>query len=284
MIPDTVYELIRYTLGEGWTLHLPRNGWAETAYVAERAGHRVFIKTRVLLPILRRLAELEIIPPVVAMGEFGKMSFVIQEFVEAPYPPRSWFTDRLGDLAILTRTYHQDNALHAVLDTRKLTYLAEEFDWTDQSYRAVNEAYGAHAPIHAAYRRLVDQLPEVQGVPVAPTHGDLSRKNFLPTRDRIYLVDWDEISLSDPVRDLGPLLWWYLPVSRWPEFLHAYGSPFDSGVFARVYWWAARTSLEVTHGLLQHGYWQRATDFLIDFLAAVNREENPHPKPDAGSP
>lgn len=284
MIPDSVHRLIKHTLGEGWTLRLPRDGWAETAFVAERAGHRVFVKTKVLVPILRRLAELEIIPPVVGFGEFGEMSFVIQEFVDVPYPRHSWFGDHLDDLAILTRMYQQDATLKAILAARNLTCLAEDFGWAEQCYRALTEVYGVHAPLEDAFRQLLDQLPKVRGVAPVPTHGDLSRKNFLPTRDRIFLVDWDAVSLSDPLRDIGPLLWWYVPPARWPEFFRAYGSPFDSGVAVRAYWWAARTSLEVAHGLLVHGYWSEATDFLIDFLAAVDREANPHARPDIGSP
>jgi hypothetical protein len=38
---------------------------------------------------------------------------------------------------------------------------------------------------------------------------------------RLYLVDWDEVDLSDPWRDAGIQLWWHVPVARWTEFVAA---------------------------------------------------------------
>lgn len=229
------------------------------------------------MPVLRRLAELGIIPPLIASGEFDGLPFTIQEFVDVPYPEQPWFNAHLDDLASLIRTYQHDPSLNALLAERKFTYLAEDLAWVEPCYRTLIDTYGDHAPLHTAYRRLLDQLPEVSGVPPVCTHGDLSRKNLLPARDRIYLVDWDEVSLSDPMRDIGPLLWWYVPPERWSEFFRAYQHPLGDGVVERAYWWTARTSLEITHGLLERGYWTRATDFVIDFLAAVDRKENPYP-------
>ncbi len=275
-IPDAVADIINETLGEGWTLTRSRDGWTEAAFVAEREGRRLFIKTSVLVPAMRRLAELEIIPPLVAWGELAGASFIIQDFVDVPYPEHTWFAEHLNELAHLIRTYQLDEPLAALLAAQKLTYGADDFEWVEKGYRAVIETYGEHAPIRTAYARLLEQLPAMGGVTVVPTQGDLNRKNLLPTDERIYLVDWEIAALSDPMRDIGPLLWWYVPPARWPEFFGAYGSPLGEGHIERIYWWAARTSLEIAQGLLERGYWTHATDFLIDFLASVNREENPH--------
>lgn len=278
MIPDSISRLLAETLGDGWTISRPRDGWAETAFVAVRGDRRVFLKTGVGVPILRRLAELEITPPMIALGEFEGHSYVIQEFVDAAYPDAQWFAEHLSELAYLVRTYQQDELLHSLLAAPRLTYFAEDLSWVERCYSAVRDTYGDHTPIQAAYTRLLEQLPEVGITMPGVTHGDLSRKNFLPTPDRTYLVDWDAVALSDPMRDLGPFLWWYVPPTRWQEFLLAYDTPLGEAVFERMYWWAARTSLEIVHGLLARGYSRLATDFLIDFLAAVEREDNPHPR------
>lgn len=42
---------------------------------------------------------------------------------------------------------------------------------------------------------------------LVPTHGDISPKNFLITPHGLLMVDWDDVALADPLRDLGPLLW-----------------------------------------------------------------------------
>lgn len=89
-------------------------------------------------------------------------------------------------------------------------------------------------------------------------------------------MDWEKASLADAMRDLGPLLWWYVPPGRWEEFFHTYGAPLGDAVAARLYWWAARTSLAVAHGLLERGDRNCARDFVRDFIAAVARGQNPH--------
>lgn len=275
MIRNRVGGLLEAILGSGWTITRPRNGWAETAFVAVRGNRRAFVKVNVQVPILRRLAELEVVPPILAAGQFDGLSYVVQEFVEAPYPEPSWFAEHLGDLATLIQIYQQDETLRALLTSRSLTCPADDLTWTEHAYRTLSDAFGDHDRLAAPYARFLAELPQVTVVPVA-THGDLSRKNLLPVPGRILLVDWDAVCLSDPMRDTGPLLWWYVPPARWPEFFRAYAAPLGDAVVERAYWWAARTSLEVAHGLLDRGYRDRAWDFLEDFLAAAARKDNPH--------
>ncbi len=39
------------------------------------------------------------------------------------------------------------------------------------------------------------------------------------------MVDWDDIRLSDPMQDIGLLLWWYVAREYWPAFFQNYGLP-----------------------------------------------------------
>lgn len=275
MIRDRVDKLLESALGGGWTVTRPRDGWAETAFVAEHGDRRAFVKVDVQIPILHRLAALGIVPPILAAGEYDGLSYVIQEFIEAPNPEPPWFANHLNELAILIRTYQQDETLKALLAATNLTYLADDLGWVEQCYQALSHAFDP-STLRPAYAHWLDQLPNVRGAPVVATHGDLSRKNLLPVLGRIFLVDWDEVSLSDPMRDIGPLLWWYVPPARWPEFVRGYATSLGDSVIERAYWWSARTSLEVAHGFYEHGYRDRSEDFLEDFLAAAAAQDNPH--------
>lgn len=132
-----------------------------------------------------------------------------------------------------------------------------------------------HAPnIVSAFEKLKAQSKRLQAVPLVPVHPDPNTKNILLTNDSLLMVDWDDIQLSDPMRDAGQLLWWYVAQHQWHEFFEAYGVMMDDGLVERIYWWAARTSFAIALWHVEHGYDCRA--FLLDFLTATNMESNPH--------
>jgi len=252
------------------------HGWAGNAYSATHGERRVFIKINVFVQMLRRVAELGIIPPILACGELEGYTYIIQEYVAASYPEHWWFASHMSEIAALVRTYQQDEKLLNLLTDRGPTYLADDFSRVNQCYDALRAAFHDHVGVSRAYANILAQLPAVRGAMCVPTHGDISRKNFLLTSDRILLVDWDEASPSDPMRDIGPLLWWYVPPPRWENFFQAYGQTLGDAVLARLYWWTARMSLEEAYGLLEHGYREHALDFVADFMAAAMCESNPH--------
>lgn len=82
--------------------------------------------------------------------------------------------------------------------------------------------------------------------------------------------------MADPLRDLGPFLWWCVPPERWPAVLEAHGAGVraDRGT---IEWWAARTSLLVAVWLDAHTADRgRVSSFLADFVAAETGAGNPH--------
>ena len=88
------------------------------------------------------------------------------------------------------------------------------------------------------------------------------------------MVDWDDIRLSDPMQDIGLLLWWYVAQERWQDFFQNYGLPMEHQLTARIFWWAARSSFAIALWHIEHHY--DCTPFLKDFIAAIRKESNPH--------
>lgn len=107
-----------------------------------------------------------------------------------------------------------------------------------------------------------------------PTHPDPNTKNMLLLRKRLFMVDWNDVQLSDPLRDIGLILWWYVKRENWPPFFQAYGLIYDAMVIERLFWWTARTSLAIALWQLDHK--QDPSNFLQDFIAAIHRDNNPH--------
>jgi aminoglycoside phosphotransferase (APT) family kinase protein len=63
--------------------------------------------------------------------------------------------------------------------------------------------------------------------------------NYIIVDGRPYVLDWEHIDLSDPLRDVGFQLWSFLPGSRWPDFLQKIGLSLSEDVEIAIQWWAA---------------------------------------------
>jgi aminoglycoside phosphotransferase (APT) family kinase protein len=250
------------------------------AFVATDGDRKLFLMCNVNAPVLRRLADLHVAPPLVESGSWQGQPYVVQEYVEGAYPDREWIGRHLRALVLLIARYHADEPLRRMVAPRpepsyrahvEQTLLALEHGLACVRSRALHSAQAV-----AAISELRRQAGHFPAVPLVPTHGDPNTKNILVAGSQIWLIDWDDIQLSDPMRDLGVLLWWYVARDRWQEVLHVAGlSPADA-VLPRLYWWSACASFRVAlwHGARAHDE-DGARAFLDDCVAALDGRANP---------
>lgn len=259
-----------------WTIHPSRDGQPGRCYVAESEGLKVFIKSDVAVAVLRRLSEIGVAPRVLAAGVEHDRSYVIQEYIAGRYPDWRWFASHLSLLATFVRRYHDDQGLAALLSQDAPTHfdehVARDLKQLERRFQ-VNEALVGDADMALAFGKLREQAKRLQPVALAPVHVDPNTKNILLVGDSLLMVDWDDALLSDPVRDVGLLLWWYVAKQQWAAFFEAYGLPLDEAVMQRMYWWTARTSFAGALWQVEHGYDGKA--FFADFVAALQGEDNP---------
>ncbi len=276
------HAILREHFGPGaWKLAPAKQGRGAGAYVARSERHSVFVKWDVDGLALRRLSDLGIVPTVVAVARHGDRPYIIQRYVEGTHPDRSWLGQHLAGIATRIRTYQQDEELVRTLSPRrKLGHVNAVSDALTDIRAAFNHA---QPPIFHSGRvieslaRWQKQGQRVPAGPIVPTHLDPNATNFLLSHDRVYLIDWDEVTLSDPMRDIGPFLWWYIPRQKWHEFFTVYGMEMTDEAVRRVYWWAAHRSISVALWVAGHvDEAAGAEDFLIDFTAATAGDPNPH--------
>jgi Phosphotransferase enzyme family len=261
-----------------WKVWRARSGWSQRTFVAVDGRRRIFLKFGAEVDALRRLAELAVTPAVLHSGEYRGHSFVIQAFIGGRHPHHGWFGRHLPELASLVGAYQRDARLRALVSpTTTLTHRGLVTGVLDdlelRSRRGITPPQdGQLLEAIGHLRRLSTNLPSAE---LVPTHGDPNPKNFILTDD-LYLVDWDDLALSDPFRDVGQLLWWYVPRNRWHDFFELFG--FDEGPHARdgLYWWVAAESLDVAMKVAERGDPGRAKEFLADFAAAIEQRANPH--------
>ncbi|MDQ3703865.1 MAG: phosphotransferase [Chloroflexota bacterium] len=265
--------------GRDWILRKPTAGMTGESYIATSDGLEIFIKFDVEAPALQRVAELGIAPRVLAAGRHEGRLYIVQEYVQGIRPEREWFPLHLPQLADLIRVYQGDPVLAALLSKGKQLEHAEYIDSELRGF--ATQLAGLSDPSHRAelsplMAELRDQSRAFEPVDLVPTHADPNFYNFLVADERIYLLDWDAASLSDPMRDVGPLLWWYVPPDKWHEFFTASNIEMNDQMARKVYWWAARQSCMVALLFAASAYPQYALPFIVDFRAALRGQPNPH--------
>lgn len=121
----------------------------------------------------------------------------------------------MADLLALTGRLHADRELGASVDTGPVTAAQSLDDLWGRRLRADLDIVdgSTEAPgrdVVDAWRRELAHLAELVQAheePVSsPVHRDLWRENVLVGDDRFWLIDWDGLSLGDPVVDDAVLL------------------------------------------------------------------------------
>jgi len=263
----------------GWVIGKPMAGMAKETYVATHGEAKVFIKFDAAPPALQRLAEMEIAPPLLRCGQHGDRPYIIQEYVKGTHPDWRWFVAHLPQLATLMGRYHTDVELARILSPGTYQPYERHIEHTlDRLGRGLAEARTGPLKtreVEESFHQLEREAERLQPVTLVPVHLDPSDKNFLITEHRIYMLDWDDIKLSDPIRDAGLLLWWYVPTARWHDFFHVYGHPLDEHALARLYWWSAASCLSISFWFDRTGDAAAVGHFLGDFESALNGKGNP---------
>jgi aminoglycoside phosphotransferase (APT) family kinase protein len=261
-----------------WNITNPPDGQQKACFVARSADQSVFIKLDVPIAALHRLGEIGVAPQVLASGEVGGISYVIQEFVVGMYPDRQWFANHLATLARFIKRYHDDYPLTALLSMHVTTGFANhitlDLSTLEQQFRSLDVTELHTLEVELSFERLKSWSKHLNSAILVPIHPDPNTKNILLFNDSLVMVDWDDMKLSDPMRDVGLLLWWYVSQHRWEEFFREFGLQMDEALLERIFWWAARTSFAIALWHIEHGYDCQA--FLKDFQAALNKENNPH--------
>jgi hypothetical protein len=246
-------------------------GSSGRTFLATGSGGACVVRLDADVAVLERLAHIAVGPAVMAAGDVGGRAFVVQELVTGGRIDRPWLAAHVPDLADLVARYQSDAGLALLATSRP------ELTPSRYGLSLVAAAEGLSGEGLAAARGTAAQLLALAGdlatTKVTATHGDPNSENFL-AGSRLLLVDWDDLALADPMRDIGQLAWWYLPEEAWPSFLAATGEGFDGPTLDRLYWWVAAESLDV--GLRLHGVdAPAARSFFDDAMAALDRQPNP---------
>lgn len=226
-------KVLELLMGDGWTIE-PAGGSSGEAYLA-RAGEQVLFLKRNSSPFLAVLSAEGIVP---------KLLWTKRQANGDVITAQRWVDGRElrgGDM---------DNTRVAQL----LSKIHSSSELLDMFMRIGNHARTPEATI-AVLREQQEQLPyittsmagaleelagtsgEVQPPRLVVCHGDMNHNNWMfDANGDLYLVDWDNATVSDPALDLALILYEYIPKEEWDGWLQEYGLPLTSHLQRRMRW------------------------------------------------
>jgi hypothetical protein len=234
------------------------------SWIATDGARRYFVKDRVNTELLRSLANLGVAPAVVADED----DTIVQEFVRGVSPAASWIDEQIDSLGKVIKRYQDasdlTNLVQPLTHKEYVAYLSQRAETVESD------------PLRACLQAVAKKAIDDDRIKQTLTHGDPNASNWILRPDGgLCLVDWDDARTSDPMRDIGPLVWWYVPPMRWRAAVITAGYPFDSDVRDSIFWWAAARSIDVALWLSEHAQLDRATEFAEDAQAAIRGQANP---------
>ncbi len=277
--------LEREFAGRTWELSLPPQGTGNETYFGRCAERSCFIKLGVEIERYRIMDSLGLAPRVVLTGclEDGT-ALVVQERVAGRRPSRKDLRDHLEQFAQAVRATHECDALQKVLPPKRSDFYRDAGLDTladvERRWRGVRFAVPESAAyVESCIERLRGEIHQFESEGLVASHNDICNANWLVSpQGRVYLIDYEMMSMEDPALDLGAILWWYYPPELRGRFLKAAGYSDDEGLRQRMRVRMAVHNLNIilprenSFDTFEDGEFEEA---LVDFKAVMDGKENP---------
>ena len=241
-----------------WIFSLPRGSGMET-YFVQGNERDYFVKVGAPVERYMAMAEIGLTPPVLGFGRLESgLSIMVQPFITGRKPSQIDFCNQLQKVAALIRKMHH---LHQ--------------KW---------ECYKAQVPtvakfIDGSLEYLTQQVNLFSSEGLVASHNDICNANWIFTSDgKIYIVDFESMSMDDPALDMGALLWWYYPPELRQRFLDIAGYRYDDEFKFRMRVRMAIHCLSITlprEQSFDSSNVNNYSDSLNDFRAILDHQENP---------
>lgn len=227
---------IEQALGKEWSIS-PAGGLTGDAYIATKDNQRLFLK-RNSSPFLAVLSAEGIVPKLIWTKRLENGDVITaQEWLDGrKLEPEEMQGPQVASL--LRRIHQSSELLHMLM---RLGKKAESADDNYEQLKAEldkNKLSERYASVRLALAHLQQLLPVTRGQKKVVCHCDLNHNNILKDKyGDIYLIDWDNAAIADPITDFAMVLKWYVAESNWADWLQKYGVSWDSQLIERMYWY-----------------------------------------------
>lgn len=233
---------LKHVLDNEWLIR-PAGGLTGDAFIAEKGEQRLFLK-RNSAPFLAVLSAQGIVPKLIWTKRMENGDVVTaQKWLEGrKLRPDEMRSEQVAN--ILRKIHQSPELLHMLVRLgKRLTTPMENYEELALQF-SNNPLTSKHKIIQQGLSYLEQLLPVIEGQEQVVCHGDLNHNNIIKTKEnKLYLIDWDNAKITDPIIDFGMILKWYVPESEWNEWLEQYGMVKDDQLIARMHWYLLYNTL-----------------------------------------
>ncbi len=267
-----------------WRFSVPHGSGMES-YFAKGNKQNYFAKVGVRVERYLAMAEIGLTPPVLFHGQLESgLSIIVQPFIAGRIPSRLDYRNQLQKVAELIRIMHNHPQIMGVLQAAAPNLYKDAGLLALSRLRQKWERYKTQVPLVANFvdsslEHLAGQVNTLSGEGLVASHGDICNANWLFASDgRIYVLDFESMSMDDAALDMGALLWWYYPPELRQRFLVIAGYRYDDEFKFRMQIRMAMHCLEIT--LPREESFDKFdpesfNETLRDFKAVLDGKENP---------
>ncbi|MGX7109244.1 phosphotransferase family protein [Facklamia miroungae] len=232
-----------YHDSEEWRM-TPLSGNTGQAYMGVSKDEKVFFK-RNTSPFIAALA---------AEGITPKLKWTQRTYTGDILTAQEWEDGqrlRKEDMASskvidLIRSIHQNDSLLNLLK-RANAQESSPKDLLQDYYQGLPISLQSHTyfnQIIATMTQMIDS--DFFTIDYCICHGDLNHNNFLLTDEKhLYLVDWDNVKIADPLFDICYLLCHYFSPKDWMSWFELYQFPLSDSFQKRVKWYSLLACLNL---------------------------------------
>lgn len=251
-------------LSKEWDI-TPAGGLTGDAYFATKGERRLFLK-RNSSPFLAVLSAQGIVPKLIWTKRMENGDVITaQEWLDGrELKPEEMQHPRVADL--LRKIHQSSELLHMLMRLGKKP-ISPADRLTDMTDRMNDLDIAKYGEVKQALAHLIELLPDENNINQVVCHSDLNHNNLLLSKEgQLYLVDWENAMIADPITDYGMVLNAYIPKENWERWLENYGVKKNNALIRRMYWYLLMDSLS----FLGWHFNRDESDRVNDRLTALN--------------
>ncbi len=263
-------RMFEQALGSEWKVQ-SAGGLTGDAYIGQKEEKRLFLK-RNSSPFLAVLSAEGLVPKLVWTKRMENGDVITaQEWLEGrKLEPEEM---QRKEVAQLLKKIHQSSELLHMLMRLGIQPMST-FEQYEMLHMDVQENHfmQRQPEVTQGFTWLEELIHATKGQQQVVCHCDLNHNNLMITKEeKVYLVDWDNATIADPIIDFGTVLMRYIPRKDWKRWLHIYGEEKNEQLIKRMYWYLIA---ETMHYIQWH-YERRErhrTQERLNELAQLNQE------------
>lgn len=219
---------------ENWVISSAGGNTGE-AYLAQSQNEKIFLK-RNSSPFLAVLSAEGIVPKLLWTKRLENGDVIT---AQKWLPGRELKAEEMQSplVARLLKKIHQSEPLVFMLSRLGKAPLSTQHILSDLKEKAIEAGEGS-VPVVRAFDFLNDYAQVAGHAKKVVCHSDINHNNWLiDPEGQLYLIDWDQAVIADPVLDLAPILYWYIREEDWDSWLSEYGLQMDEHLRLRLHWY-----------------------------------------------